>query len=201
MYPPNIKIVESEYTAYWLLTGVAGGIYLNRMSTASDRRDFPAGVSGSHMALSADTCYLEVPVTEETPFSYLLTFLVKVKEADLRCAGDAAFSGQYYDRDHGYSQDVFIQNSGEFASLGCDCLHHYSAAAKRQKGTHEDVLAMFPSALPKLELIGVEPLGNNSPPITITLFDGEQRSSEDYYRTLACRNESTMGKPTNTLAP
>jgi hypothetical protein len=135
MYPANVNIVDSEYTAYWLLTGVSAGIDLNRMSTASERRDFPAGVSGSHMALRADTCFTEVAVTEETPFSYLLTFRAKVKEADLRCAGDAAFSGQYYDKDHGYSQEVFIQNSGEFASLGCDCLHHYSAAVKQQKGT------------------------------------------------------------------
>jgi hypothetical protein len=181
MIPSGIKIQNAVYTTKWLLTRVASGIDLNRMSTAS-RRDFPLGVSGSQMTLAPETCFLEVPFPEPPPFSYLLTFECPIREADMRGAGDAGFSGQYYDPDHGYSQQVFIENSGEFAASGCDCLHRYSAAVKLKAGKLADVLSFFPSARSKIILKEIEPLGTGSPPIQVTLWQGEVRSSEEFYR-------------------
>lgn len=180
MSPTGIKIQESKYTPNWLLTGVSGGIDLRRMSTAS-RRDFPSGVSGSQMALEPETCFLEVPFNTPPPFSYLLTFEGCLREADMRSAGDAAFSGQFYDENHGYSQQVFESNSGELADLGCDCIHRYSAAALKSEGKFADVLSFLPSALPKLVLKKIEPIGSESPPVKITLWNGDVRSVEEFY--------------------
>lgn len=179
MLPPGTEIRESTYTTFWLLTGVAGGIDLNRMSTAS-RRDFPAGVSGSQMGLQPETCFVEVPFSQPPPFSYLLGFTGTLKEADLRRAGDAAFSGRLYDSDHGYSQQIFQQCAPDYADHGCDCMHRFSFAIMRDTGRKEDVLSLFPSAREKLALVSVAPVGPGSPPVPITLFGGSTKSSADY---------------------
>ena len=73
---PGIIEAQNSFTLYWLLTGVGDCIDLNRMS-ATSRRDFPAGVSGSHMALKPETCFLELQIDPLTPppRTYLLTLI------------------------------------------------------------------------------------------------------------------------------
>jgi len=180
MNPSGIAITQGHYQTHWLLTGVKDGIDLQRMSTA-DRRDFPVGVSGSHMASERETCLIEVPFAQPPPFSYILTFNSDLTLADYRSAGDANFSGQLYSDHHGYSQEVFIENSGEFAKAGCDGLLRYSAAAMKQTEMKE-VFGLFPEARSKLSLVSIEPIGDSSPPVPIIHFDGTSGLSEQFYK-------------------
>src|SRR5438067_1371354 len=99
MNPSGIPLVERDFTLKWLLTGVNDTIDLNRMSTA-ERRDFPLGISGSHMAASRQTCFTEVPFQAPPPHSYLLTFTGHLTCADYTKIPDQQFSGLYYDQDH-----------------------------------------------------------------------------------------------------
>src|SRR5258706_241632 len=104
MLPAGTEIRESTYTTFWLLTGVAGGIDLNRMSTAS-RRDFPAGVSGSQMGLLPETCFVEVPFFQPPPFSYLLGFTGTPRHPPRASRPPSAFQ----------------QCTPDYADQGCDC--------------------------------------------------------------------------------
>ena len=115
-------------------------------------------------------------------FSYLLTFKGTLTAADYRNAGDAQFSGKLYSEDHGFSQDAFIKNSGEFSAAGCDALLRYSAAAMTKTNEKREVLGLFPSAREKLSLVSIEALGDKSPPIPLTFFDGTTGSSEQFYK-------------------
>lgn len=167
MFPTNIPFQNFQHETKWLLTGVSNGIDLRRMSIADGRRDFPAGVSGSHMAWQDKTCFLEVPFDRSAPppSTYLLTFTGELNLADLRSVGDAAFSGNFYGTNHGYSRDVFIENIPDYTEAGCHGILRYSAPAWAQTNSHEEVVALFPSALERLSLVQVEPIGPDSPRI------------------------------------
>ncbi|HMP81249.1 MAG TPA: hypothetical protein PKA41_00915 [Verrucomicrobiota bacterium] len=185
MTPPGIITAQDSFTLYWLLTGVGACIDLNRMSTTA-RRDFPAGVSGSHMALKRETCFLELRIEQQSPPSgtYLLTLTASdLKYADYRSVPSQSFTGQMYSPDPGYSQQVFIDNSGKFAALSVEGLLHYSAPAYGLDKSLADVLGLFPAARHKLKLDRIEPLGLESPPIPVLLFGAtEPVSSVTYYR-------------------
>ena len=183
MIPPNIPIQNFQNETKWLLTGVSNGIDLKRMSTAEGRRDFPPGVSGSQMAWENDTCFLEVPFDKDSPpdYTYLLTFRAELKLADLRAVGDAGFSGNYYGKDHEFSQNLFIENAPEYTEAGCHGLLRYSAAALKQDDSRKEVLSLFPPALERLVLVKVEPIGRNSPSVPISFFDGESGFTDQFY--------------------
>jgi hypothetical protein len=181
MTPSGMITGERPFSLKWLLTGVANGIDLHRMSTG-ERRDFPAGVSGSHTALEEQTCYLEVPFKTPPPHSYMLSFTGTLKYADCTKEPNVDFSGTFYDADHGFSQQVFITNSGEYAALGLDGILRYSYPAF-QTGSLQEVVALFPSARPKLTLTSIAPLGDSSPPVPVLLFGQDKPvSSEVFYK-------------------
>lgn len=165
---------------YWLVTGVSEVIDLNRMSTGS-RRDFPNGVSGSHMAGDRETPFREVPFNTPPPNSYLLRFDADLIVEDYRANKDPNFDEQMYGPAQDYSQQVFIANSGEFAQRGINAIVRYSAPSKAL-GILSDVYGIFPSARSNLMLREIEPVGPNSPPIKIRLFDDTQdRMTSDFY--------------------
>ena len=56
------KTVEHRVTTEWLVTGVANGIDMGRMSISSERRDFAPGISGRHTAEKPSVCFLELDV-------------------------------------------------------------------------------------------------------------------------------------------
>jgi hypothetical protein len=195
MFPPNIPFQNFQQETKWLLTGVSNGIDLRRMSIAAGRRDFPADVSGSHMAWQDKTCFTEVPFDRAAPppFTYLLTFKGELNLADLRSVGGAAFSGNFYGTNHEYSREVFLENIPEYTEAGCHGFLRYSAPALAQTNSHEEVVALFPSARQQLSLVQVEPIGSDSPPVPINLFDGSIRSSDEFYTTLEDRNLTPRG--------
>jgi hypothetical protein len=183
MNPSGITTGERDFEFSWLLTGVSKGIDLNRMSTAS-RRDFPLGVSGSHMALSPETPFREIQFADDKtpPNSFLLTMTGRLLYGDYTTIPDPVFSGKYYDADHGYSQEVFIENSGEYEALGLDTLLRLSFPA-HQLGLREIVGAMLPSARAKLRIAHIKPLETGSPPVPVYLFgESEPVSSEVFYK-------------------
>ena len=88
-----------------------------------------------------------------------------------------------YAPEHGYSQQVFINNSGEFAAQGVEGLLRYSAPAYGLSKSLDEVLGLFPNARSKLTLTSIEPLGSESPPIPVLLFcASDPVSSKLYYR-------------------
>jgi hypothetical protein len=183
MIPEGIIPSEGSFTLYWLLTGVAHCIDLNRMST-TDRRDFPNGVSGSHMALDRSTCFLELHIDPLTPppRTYLLTLDGQsLRYADYRSVPSASFSGQMYAPEHGYSQTIFQSSSGEYAGLGLDGLLRYSAPALAFNNSRQEVVGLFPSARPKLTLRRIEHLGLESPAIPVLLFGATETVSSANY--------------------
>ncbi len=176
---------QGTFTLYWLLTGVEQCIDLNRMST-TDRRDFPHGVSGSHMAVDRATCFLELRINQDAPppKTYLLTFIgERLRYADYRYVPSANFSGQMYAPDYGYSQAVFQANSGAYAALEIDGLLRYSAPALALDSSRQEVVGLFPSARPKLTLKRIEHLGLFSPTIPVLLFGATEPISSVNYIT------------------
>lgn len=168
MIPPYVGPTVVNTQLYWLITGVAGGIDLNRMSTA-DRRDFPEGVSGSHMAGDPITPFKEVKFNTPPPNSYLLAFDAELKVADCRGNTDPTLDAQLYGPTHDFSQEVFANNSGEFPRLGINSIVRWSAPCL-QEGIKADVYALLPDARQHLTLRSVTPIGSNSTPIGIRLF-------------------------------
>ncbi len=183
MNPEGITPGQGSFTLYWLLTGVEQCIDLNRMST-TDRRDFPRGVSGSHMAVERSTCFLELRIDPVAPpaKTYLLTFICgSLLYADYRHVPSASFSGQMYAPDHGYSQAVFQANSGEYAGLGIDGLLRYSAPSLAINNSRQEVVGLFSSARPKLTLKRIEHMGPFSPAVPVLLFGATESISSANY--------------------
>jgi len=177
------QTVEHTVTTKWLVTGVANGIDMGRMSISSERRDFPPGISGRHTAEKPSVCYLELGVTPGAlpPFSYILTLRASLKEFDIRPAGDAQFSGNYYNIDETISQTIVAQNRGFLESGHYDGLIRHSAAALATFDTKETVHALLPSAIGRFTIEKIEPLGGESPPVEIRWPDGRTESSIQYY--------------------
>jgi hypothetical protein len=181
--PEGITTGQCSITLHWLLTGVEHCIDLNRMST-TDRRDFPYGVSGSHMAVDRATCFLELHINPAAPppKTYLLTLVGdSLRYADYRSVPSASFSGQMYAPEHGYSQSIFQTNSGEYAHIGLDGLLRYSAPALAINNSKQEVVGLFPSARPKLTLKSIEHLGLFSPAISVLLFGATEPISSANY--------------------
>jgi hypothetical protein len=182
MIPLYSGPTKVQVPLYWLVTGVADMIDLNRMSTG-DRRDFPFGVSGSHMAGDRATPFREVQFTAPPPNTYLLRFDADLIVGDYRTNKDPGFEEKMYGKAQNYSQEVFVANSGEFAQLGINAIVRYSAPSKAA-GIDSDVYGIFPSARGMLTLREIEPIGSNSPPIRIRLFEGpSERLTSDFYST------------------
>jgi hypothetical protein len=177
------QTVEHTVTTEWLVTGVANGIDMGRMSISSERRDFAPGISGRHTAEKPSVCFLELDVKPESPppFSYLLTVEAPLKEFDIRPAGDAPFSGNYYNADETISQIIVEQNRAFLESGHYNGLIRYSAAALAKLDTKETVHALLPSAIGKFTIKKIEPLGTGSPPVEIRWPDGRTESSTKYY--------------------
>lgn len=167
MIPDGIKTGSEDFTLYWLLYGVGACIDMNLMSDGS-RRDFPAGVRGSHMATKEETCFAECRISRYAPpdRTYLLCFRATLKFADYREVPSAQFSGQMYGAAHDYSQSVFVQNSGEYAALGLTAIRRYSALIFELTRTLDEVLALLPDSQRDLKLLWIEPIGINSPAIS-----------------------------------
>ena len=177
------KTIEHTVTTEWLVTGVAGGIDMGRMSISSDRRDFAQGISGRHTAEKPNVCFLELDVKPESPppFSYMLTLEASLKEFDIRPAGDALFSGNYYNADETISQTIVEQNRPFLEGGHYDSLIRYSAAAIAKLDAKETVHALLPSAIAKFTIKKIEPLGAESPPVEIRWPDGRAEISSNYY--------------------
>lgn len=180
----GLQTVEQVVTTKWLVTGVANGIDMSRMSIAAERRDFAPGISGRHTSEQERTSFLELAVQPEAPppFSYMLTLSAPLKEADICPAGDAAFSGLYYNDDETISQSIVAQNKGFLDSGNYDAISRFSAAALREENSYQKVHALFPSAIPKTRIEKIEPLGPDSPPIQIRWPGGKFESTSDYYK-------------------
>lgn len=178
------QTIEHTITTEWLVTGVANGIDMGRTSISADRRDFAPGVSGRHTAEKPSVCYLELDVKPEAPpaFSYMLTLKATLKEFDIRPAGDAQFSGNYYNSDESISQTIVEQNRPFLESGNYNGVVRHSAAAMAKLQTNETVHALLPSAVEKFTIERIEPLGTESPPIEIRWPDGRTESSTKYYR-------------------
>jgi hypothetical protein len=182
MIPDGIKTGSEEFTLYWLLSNVGSSIDMNQMSESS-RRDFPAGVSGSHMATKEETCFTECRISRYSPpdRTYLLCFRAKLKFADYREVPSAQFSGQQYGSTHDYSQSVFIQNSGEYAARGLNSIIRYSAPVLEISKNREEVLALFPDARSDLVLLWIEPVGLCSPPVLFIPFGSTVPISSEHF--------------------
>jgi hypothetical protein len=178
----NANTVEHSVTMQWLVTGVVAGIDMGRMSIASGRRDFGPGISGRHTAEMSGTCFreLEVTPTSPPPFSYLITAEAALKEIDIRSAGDAMFSGSYYNPDETISQSIVEQNRPFLESGNYDGVIRHSAAAYHQSKAYETVHALFPSAINKTIIIKIVPLGEHSPSVEIRWPDGRRESTSNY---------------------
>lgn len=157
----GVKTVEHAVKMQWLVTGVYAGIDMERMSLASGRRDFGHGISGRHTAEKPETCFRELEVTPASPppFSYLITAEASLKEIDIRCAGDAVFSGNYYNSDETISQVIIEHNRSFLQSGNYDGVVRHSAAAYHKDKAYETVHALLPSAIEKTKIIKIEPLG------------------------------------------
>ena len=178
----GVKTVEHAVKMQWLVTGVSAGIDMGRMSIASGRLDFGPGISGRHTAENPETCFRELEVTPASPppFSYLITAEASLKEIDIRSAGDAVFSGNYYNSDETISQGIIEHNRPFLQSGNYDGVVRHSAAAYQKDMTYETVHALLPSAIDKTKIIKVEPLGANSPPVEIRWPDGRRDSTSSY---------------------
>jgi hypothetical protein len=157
---------------------------MGRMSISSERRDFAPGISGRHTAEKPSVCFLELGVTPDAPppFSYMFTLKAPLREFDIRSAGGAPFSGDYYNSDETISQTIVAQNQAFFESGNYDGLIRHSAAALAKLNTKETVHALLPSAIGKFMIEKIEPLGAESPPVEIRWPDGRTESSTKYYR-------------------
>lgn len=186
MIPDGIKIGYEDFTLFWLLSNLGPSIDMNRMSDSS-RRDFPAGVRGSHMATKEETCFTECRISRYSPpdRTYLLCFRARLKFADYREVSSARFSGQMYGSSHDYSQLVFIQNSGEYADLGLNSIRRYSAPVQKLSKTLEDVFALLPDARSDLDLLWIEPIGFSSPPVLFIPYGSTVSISSDRYIKMA----------------
>ena len=182
MNPDGIIPGEEELTLYWLLSNVRDRIDLNRMSDTS-RRDFPEGVRGSHMATKEETCFAECQIDRHAPppGTYLLSFRALLRFADYRSVPSEHFTGQMYSPSHGYSQQVFDLNSGEYAALGLNSIRRYSARVHEINHTLEDVLALLPDARRCLSLLWIEPIGPDSPPIEFVHYDSVDPAFTIFY--------------------
>lgn len=180
----GLQTVEQVVTTKWLVTGVANGIDMSRMSITADRRDFAPGISGRHTSEEEKTSFLELAVQPQAPppFSYMLTLSAPLKEADICPAGDAVFSGLYYNNDETYSQRIVAHNKGFLESGNYDAIKRFSAAALKQENSYQKVHALFPSAIPKTRIEKIEPLGPDSPPVQIRWPDGKVESTSAYYK-------------------
>ncbi len=179
MTPPYAGPTSVNTQLYWLITGVSGGIDLNRMST-SDRRDFPQGVSGSHMAADPTTPFKEVRFTKAPAHSYLLAFDANLNVADCRRNTDPTLDEQLYGPTHDLSQQIFVRNTGEFQALGINGIVRWSAPCLAE-GIKADVYALLPEARQHLTLRSITPIGPNSPPVRIRLFgEDDYRSTTEF---------------------
>lgn len=177
--PEGIGFVDRDVRLYWLLKGVQDRIDLNWMSIAPNRRDFPAGTEGSHTSEDEQTCFIEVKVGRDAPppRTYLLRLKGNLRSADYRSVPSAEFTGRMYGAAQVYSREVFIYNSGEFKASGADSILHYSAARFQLDKSEWPVVALFPESRAKLTLEWVEPIGLDSPEISIVSFGGVEVSS------------------------
>jgi hypothetical protein len=182
MTPLGITTGCAEFILYWLLSNVGDCIDMNRMSDSS-RRDFPIGVRGSHMATKEQTCFAECRIRRDAPpgRTYLLSFRVLLKFADYRKVPSAQFSGQMYGTSHDYSQQVFVQNSGEYNALGLNSIRRYSAPIYEINHTLEEVLALLPDARSNLILLWIEPIGLSSPAVAFIPCGSATPLSSEYY--------------------
>ena len=182
MVPDGITTGNEEFTLYWLLSNVGSCIDMNRMSDSA-RRDFPAGVRGSHMATKEETCFAECRISRHSPpdRTYLLCFRARLKFADYRAVPSAQFSGQMYSPNHDYSQFVFIQNSGEYAAFGLNAIRRYSAPIYELRKTLEEVLGLLPDARSDLTLLWIEPIGLASPAVPFVPHGSTTGISSDLY--------------------
>ncbi len=165
---------------YRILTGIDGfSIDQNRMSTTDGRRDFPAGISGSHFADSPHTCLEELKIDWDSPppHSHLLKYTGNLNLCDMREIDSPQFSGRYY---HGRnnSREIFTEHSGQLA--GCDAIVRHSAPLLF-KGEKANVFAVRPSARNKLTLVGLVPLdGSNEDPGIIPFGSADSISTTGY---------------------
>jgi hypothetical protein len=182
MIPDGIKSGTEEFTLYWLLYDVDSCIDMNRMSDSS-RRDFPAGVKGSHMATKEETCFAECRISRYSPptNTYLLCFRAALKFADYREVPSAQFSGKMYGASHDYSQFVFVQKSGEYAALGLNAIRRYSAPVYELTKTLHEVLALLPDSRRDLTLLWIEPIGPSSPAVPYVAYGSSIPISSEYY--------------------
>lgn len=153
-------------------TGMASGYDMARMSTSDQRRDWGAGVSGSHLAAEPGTCFSELKLNAPYPDdSYRITFTGSLKLLDLRNVDSAAFSGAYYSHDRSTSCQILDYNKAYLAEHGYDGILRFSQPLLAG-GQYSEVVAISPVAIGKLGIQDVYGLGNATTQFTIKLPDG-----------------------------
>ena len=162
-------------------TGMKYDYDLGWMSTAPNRRDFGAGVSGSHFSAKLQTSFGELHLTEPYPENtFHVTLGANLRLLDLRHVPDTTFSGQYYNADRGISCKIIDANREYLKSGNFDGILRYSKVALKDEKL-EEVLALTPDAIGKLTVKQVEPLGNCTAELNIINPDGSKTPMHNFY--------------------
>jgi hypothetical protein len=183
VFQSEIRYLPENVRLFWLLKEVGDRIDLSFLGTKGDRRDYPPGCTGRHLAADEYTCFREVNVRRDMPprRTYLLCFTGELCLADCLCVPSATFGGLLYDFDHFYSQHFFHTHSGVWVGNGANALRRHSAPLLA-RGIEQSVVALFPEGIQKLKLEWIEPIGLESPDIPIIPLDKRAVNSRDYPR-------------------
>lgn len=155
-------------------TGMTRDYDLAWMSTAPNRRDFGAGVSGSQFSAKFETSLGELHLPQPYPDnSFHFTLDANLRLLDLRNVPDPHFSGQYYSDDRSISCKMIDHNREYLRANGYDGILRYSKVAL-EDNKFEEVVAVTPDAIGKLSVKQVEPLGKPTVELNVLLPDGNK---------------------------
>ena len=162
-------------------TGMVRDYDLGWMSTAPNRRDFGAGVSGSQFSAKFETSLGELHLNQPYPNnSFRFTLEASLRLLDLRNVPDPNFSGQYYNADRSISCKMIEVNRDYLRDNGYDGILRYSKVALDDNKL-EEVVAVTPDAIGKLSVKQVEPLGNPTVALNVFNLDGSKTPIESFY--------------------
>lgn len=155
-------------------TGMTRDYDLGWMSTAPNRRDFGAGISGSQFSAKVETSLGELQLIQPYPDnSFHVALNTNLRLLDLRNVPDANFSGQYYNADRSVSCKIIDANRDYLNGNGYDGILRYSKVALDDNKL-EEVVAVTPDAIGKLSVKQVEPLGKCTVELNVVNPDGSK---------------------------
>jgi hypothetical protein len=166
---------------HFIGTGIMHDYDLRWMSTAPNRRDFGAGVSGSQFSAKMETSLGELHLTQPYPDnSFHVTLNANLHLLDLRKVPDANFSGQYYNDDRSVSCKIVEANRDFLNANGYDGILRYSKVAL-EGDKFEEVVAVTPDAIGKLSVKQIEPLGKSNVGLNVINPDGSKVPMHTFY--------------------